>query len=52
VIILTCLASLIDSADHLSSLALDLLKQLMPAKRAIRLIGVSISGFADSQPED
>jgi hypothetical protein len=33
-------------------LALDLLKQLMPPTNAIRLIGISVSGFADPEPED
>jgi DNA polymerase-4 len=42
----------IDSADDLSGLALALLKQLMPTKKAIRLIGISVSGFADSEPDD
>jgi hypothetical protein len=32
--------------------ALDLLKQLMPPAKAIRLIGISASGFADSEPDD
>jgi DNA polymerase-4 len=45
-------AGLIDSADNLSGLALDLLKQLMPPTKAIRLIGISVSGFADSEPDD
>jgi DNA polymerase-4 len=44
--------ALINSARELSSLALDLLKQLMPPTKAIRLIGISVSGFADSEPED
>jgi DNA polymerase-4 len=45
-------AGLIDSADDLSRVALEILKQLMPAKKAIRLIGISISGFSDQEPED
>jgi DNA polymerase-4 len=45
-------AGIIDGADELSSLVLELLKQLMPPKKAIRLIGVSVSGFADPEPED
>ncbi|WP_407156576.1 DNA polymerase IV [Bradyrhizobium sp. STM 3557] len=45
-------AGLIDSANDLCSLALELLKQLMPPKKTIRLIGISVSGFADSEPED
>src|ERR1700758_4821585 len=44
--------AVIDSASDLSSLALDLLKQLMPPTKAIRLIGISVSGFADPEPED
>jgi DNA polymerase IV len=40
------------SASDLSSLALDLLKQLMPLTKAVRLIGISVSGFADPEPED
>src|SRR5690242_2025882 len=43
---------IIDTANDLSSLALELLKQLMPPKKTIRLIGISISGFADFEPED
>jgi DNA polymerase-4 len=42
----------IDSASDLSSLALELLKQLMPPKRAIRLLGLSVSGFYDPEVED
>jgi DNA polymerase-4 len=42
----------IDSASDLSSLALELLKQLMPPKKAIRLLGISVSGFTDPEPED
>jgi len=44
--------ALINSASELSSLALDLLKQLMPPTKAIRLIGISVSGFSDPEPED
>src|SRR6201992_36098 len=43
--------AIIDSADNLSGVALDLLKQLMPPTQAIRLIGISVSGFADSEPD-
>jgi DNA polymerase-4 len=42
----------IDSASDLSSMALELLKQLMPPKKAIRLLGISVSGFNDPEPED
>jgi DNA polymerase IV len=45
-------AGIIDSVNELSSQALELLKQLMPAKKAIRLLGISVSGFADSEPGD
>jgi DNA polymerase IV len=44
--------TLINSASDLSSVALELLKQLWPAKKAIRLIGISVSGFADPEPND
>src|SRR6185437_2740585 len=44
--------ALINSASDLSSLALELLRQLMPPTKAIRLIGISVSGFADPEPED
>jgi DNA polymerase-4 len=44
--------AVIDSASDLSSLALELLKLLLPPKKAIRLIGISVSGFADSEPDD
>src|SRR6201996_1614581 len=44
--------SIIDSVDDLSGLALDLLKQLIPPKKAIRLIGISVSGFAEPGVDD
>jgi DNA polymerase-4 len=44
--------ALINSESDLSNLALDLLKQLMPPTKAIRLIGISVSGFADPEPEE
>ncbi|WP_050418900.1 DNA polymerase IV [Bradyrhizobium tropiciagri] len=44
--------TVIDSADDLSGLARELLKQLMPPRKAIRLLGISISGFATHEPED
>lgn len=44
--------AVIDSASDLSSLALELLKQLMPPKKAIRLLGITVSGFTDPEPED
>ena len=44
-------AGVIDNTDDLSNLALELLKQLMPPKKAIRLLGISVSGFADPEPE-
>jgi DNA polymerase IV len=37
--------AVIDSASDLSSLALELLKQLMPPKKALRLLGISVSGL-------
>ena len=45
-------SALINSESDLSNLALDLLKQLMPPTKAIRLIGISVSGFADPEPEE
>jgi DNA polymerase-4 len=45
-------AAIIDSASDLSGLALDLLKHLMPPKKAIRLLGISVSGFNDPELED
>jgi DNA polymerase-4 len=44
--------AVIDSASDLSGLALEMLKQLMPPKKAIRLLGISVSGFTDPEPED
>src|SRR6201990_1590666 len=44
--------NVIDTANDLSSLALELLKQLLPPKKAIRLLGISVSGFTDLEPED
>ncbi|HJU03850.1 MAG TPA: DNA polymerase IV [Nitrospiraceae bacterium] len=44
--------AVIDSASDLSSLALELLNQLMPPKKAIRLLGISVSGFAVNETED
>ena len=38
---------LVINCATLSSLALELLKQLMQPKKAIRLLGISVSGFAD-----
>ncbi|MDI4231692.1 DNA polymerase IV [Bradyrhizobium sp. Arg237L] len=43
---------LIDSTGDLSRLALELLKQLMPPRKAIRLIGIAVSGFGVHDPED
>ena len=44
--------AVIDTASDLSSLALQLLKQLMPPRKTIRLLGISVSGFTDLEPED
>jgi DNA polymerase IV len=44
--------TVIVSESDLSSLALELLEQLMPPKKAIRLLGISVSGFTDPEPED
>ena len=43
---------LINSEDDLSVLALELLRQLMPPRKAIRLIGISVSGFAEPGVDD
>jgi DNA polymerase-4 len=39
--------ALINTAGDLSSIALDLLSQLVPPKKAIRLVGISVLGFTD-----
>jgi DNA polymerase-4 len=44
--------AIINSARDLSGLALDLLKHLMPPKKAIRLLGISVSGFTDSELDE
>ncbi|WP_229167892.1 DinB/UmuC family translesion DNA polymerase [Bradyrhizobium altum] len=44
--------AIIDSASDLSRLALELLAQLTPPKKAIRLLGISVSGFAVQDPEE
>ncbi|WP_235983409.1 DinB/UmuC family translesion DNA polymerase [Bradyrhizobium australiense] len=43
--------AVIATASKLSSLALDLLKHLMPPKKTIRLLGISVSGSRDPKPE-
>jgi DNA polymerase IV len=40
------LASAIGSRDELKNVSVDLLKMLFPMQKAVRLLGVSISGFA------
>jgi DNA polymerase IV len=37
--------AVIATASDLSSLALDLPKHLMPPKKTMRLLGISVSGF-------
>jgi DNA polymerase IV len=44
--------AIIESASDLSDLALGILKHLMPPKKAIRLLGISVSGFTDPGPGD
>jgi DNA polymerase IV len=44
--------AVIETASDLSSLALDLLKQLMLPKKTIRLLGISVSGFNGPEAED
>jgi DNA polymerase-4 len=41
-----------NSEGDLSALALELLRQLMPPRKAFRLIGISVSGFAAPEPEN
>jgi DNA polymerase-4 len=43
---------LINSENDLSARALELLRQLMPVKKAIRLIGISVLGFAEAEAAD
>ena len=43
------LVGLIGSRGELKSTTFDLLKAIFPAKKAVRLLGVSISGFVDTQ---
>ncbi|WP_029077485.1 hypothetical protein [Bradyrhizobium sp. th.b2] len=40
------LASAIGSRDELSNVSVDLLRVLFPMQKAVRLLGVSVSGFA------
>jgi DNA polymerase-4 len=44
-------ASLVGSRGELELAASDLLKAIFPTKKAVRLLGVSISGFVDAQDE-
>jgi DNA polymerase-4 len=43
------LVGLIGSRGELESTTSDLIKAIFPAKKAVRLLGVSISGFVDTQ---
>jgi DNA polymerase-4 len=45
------LPSLIESRSELMPVSAQLLKALFPIEKAVRLLGVSISGFADTQPD-
>ena len=47
------LASAIGSRDELTNVSVDLLRLLFPMQKAVRLLGVSVSGFAadDIQPK-
>lgn len=47
----TTVAGTIDSSSELNSVAVELLKGLFPMKKAVRLLGVSISGFPASEVE-
>jgi DNA polymerase IV len=44
-------ASLVGSRGELELAASDLLKAIFPTRKAVRLLGVSISGFVDAQDE-
>ena len=44
-------SSVVASRDELASTSADLLKALFPIPKAIRLLGVSISGFPESEAE-
>jgi DNA polymerase-4 len=44
-------ASLVGSRGELELAASDLLKAIFPTKKAVRLLGLSISGFVDAQVE-
>jgi len=44
-------ASLVGSRGELELAASDLLKAIFPTKKAVRLLGLSISGFVDAQAE-
>ncbi|WP_426443273.1 DNA polymerase IV [Bradyrhizobium genosp. P] len=43
------LTGAVDSRDELESVSVELLKALFPMKKAVRLLGVSISGFATAE---
>jgi DNA polymerase-4 len=47
----TTVAGTIDSSSELNSVAVELLRGLFPMKKAVRLLGVSISGFPASEVE-
>ena len=47
----TTVAGTIDSSSELNSVAVELLRGLFPMKKAVRLLGVSISGFPESEVE-
>jgi DNA polymerase-4 len=44
-------ASLVGSRGELELAASDLLKAIFPTKKAVRLLGLSISGFVDAKDE-
>lgn len=43
---------LFNSEGDLSALALELLRLLMPPRKAFRLIGISVSGFVAPEPKN
>jgi DNA polymerase IV len=42
----------INTSNDLTGLALELLRQLMPPKKSIRLLGISVSGFGQPGEQD
>jgi DNA polymerase IV len=45
------LAGAVSSRSELENISAELLKAIFPTEKAVRLLGVSISGFVDAQDE-